>query len=111
MNLQHPRWLIGVLSRPSWTHCGFERRLTQEKATPLQPPADGLGKHRDLAQRGRDRRLAGVKADGIEPLPPGTARLEIDRHQPQPLRDAEAELDQALALPGLGPGLVDLEYL
>src|SRR6266516_2278260 len=30
-----------VLSRPSWTHCGFERRLTQEKATPLQPPADG----------------------------------------------------------------------
>src|SRR6266550_7300670 len=41
MNLQHLRWLIGVLSRPSWTHCGFERRLTQEKATPLQPPADG----------------------------------------------------------------------
>src|SRR5207302_7087370 len=70
-----------------------------------------LGQARDLAQRGRDRRLAGVKAHGIEPLPPGTARLEIDRHQPQPLRDGEAELDQALALPGLGTGLVDLEYL
>jgi hypothetical protein len=41
MKLQHLRWLIGVLSRPSWTHCGFERRLTQEKATPLQPPDDG----------------------------------------------------------------------
>src|SRR5262245_33743855 len=30
MNLHHPRWLIGVLSKPSWTHCGFERRLTRE---------------------------------------------------------------------------------
>ena len=57
--LQHLRWLIGVLSRPSWTHCGFERRLTQEKATPLQPPADGSPwsrwtvPHRSLANVGR----------------------------------------------------------
>jgi hypothetical protein len=42
---------------------------------------------------------------------PAADRLEIHRHQAQPLRDAEAEVDQALALPGLGTGLVDLEYL
>ena len=38
------------------------------------------------------------------------ARLEVDRHQPQPLWDAEAELDQALPLPGLGTRLVDFEH-
>ena len=38
------------------------------------------------------------------------ARLEVDRHEPQPLRDAEAELDQALPLPGLRTGLIDLEH-
>ena len=79
---------------------------------------------RDLAQRGRDRvpgevhadaggghdrRPVGIEARGRQPLPPGVARLEVDRHEPQPRRDAEAELDQALALPGLRTGLVDLE--
>ena len=43
-------------------------------------------------------------------LPSGTAGLEIDRHEPQERRDAEAELDQTLALPGLRTGLFDLEY-
>ena len=58
-DLQHLRWLVGVLSRPSWTHCGFERRLTLEKATPLQPPAGGspwsrwTPTHRSLANVGR----------------------------------------------------------
>ena len=33
MNLEYLRWSIGALSRPSWTHCGFERKLTHEKAT------------------------------------------------------------------------------
>ena len=38
---------------------GFERRLTQEKATPLQPPADGspwsrwMAPHRSLANVAR----------------------------------------------------------
>ena len=41
------------------THCGFEKRLTPEKATPLQPPVDGflwsrwMVRHRSLANRGR----------------------------------------------------------
>jgi hypothetical protein len=43
-------------------------------------------------------------------LPPGVACLEVDRNESQPLRDAEAELDQALSLPGLRARLVDLEY-
>jgi hypothetical protein len=38
------------------------------------------------------------------------ARLKVDRHQPQPVGHAVAELGQALPLPGLGPGLVDLEH-
>jgi len=42
MNLEYLLWSIGALSRPSWTRCGFERRLTQEKATRLQPPAGGF---------------------------------------------------------------------
>jgi predicted dithiol-disulfide oxidoreductase (DUF899 family) len=33
MNLAYLRWLIGALSRSSWMHCGFERKLTHEKAT------------------------------------------------------------------------------
>src|SRR5258708_6124716 len=41
MNLEPLRSSIGAPSKPNWTHCGFERRLTQEKATPLRPPADG----------------------------------------------------------------------
>jgi hypothetical protein len=40
-DLEYLRWSIGVPSRPSWTHCVFERKLTHEKATRLQPPAGG----------------------------------------------------------------------
>ena len=36
---------------PSWMHCGFERKLTHEKATRLQPPADGCPWSRWKAQR------------------------------------------------------------
>ena len=32
-------WVGTKVSRPSSTHCGFERKLTHEKATRLQPPA------------------------------------------------------------------------
>jgi hypothetical protein len=40
-------------------HCGFERRPTQEKATPLRPPAEGspwsrwMAPHRSLANAGK----------------------------------------------------------
>src|SRR2546422_2601515 len=50
-----------------------------------------------------------MKAGVRHLLPPARPRLEVDRHEPQPLRDAEAELDQALPLPGLRTRLVDLE--
>ena len=53
---------------------------------------------------------AGVEARRRQPLPPRVARLEVDRHEPQERRDAEAELDEALALPGLRAGLIDLEH-
>jgi predicted dithiol-disulfide oxidoreductase (DUF899 family) len=36
MNLEPLRCSIGAPSTPSWTHCGFERRLTQEKATTMR---------------------------------------------------------------------------
>ena len=80
---------------------------------------------RDLAQRGRDRVLGQVHADpggshdrrpvcieaGFrQPLPPRFARLEVDRHEPQVRRNAEAEVDQALALPRLRTGPIDLEH-
>jgi hypothetical protein len=39
-----------------------------------------------------------------------SARLEVDRDQPQPLGDPEAQVDRALALPGLDAGLIDLEH-
>jgi len=38
---------------------------------------------------GHDRWLARIETFGREPLLPGAARLEVDRHEPQPLRDAE----------------------
>jgi len=46
-------------SRPSWTHCGFERKLTHAKATRLRRPADGspwsrwMAPHRSLASVAR----------------------------------------------------------
>jgi len=58
MNSEREKQSIGAPSRRSWTHCGFERRLTQEKATPLRPPADGSPwsrwtvPHRSLANVG-----------------------------------------------------------
>src|SRR5882762_2153260 len=59
MNLEPPTSSVGAPSRPSWTHCGFERKLTQERATALRPPADGspwwrsTARHRSLANVGR----------------------------------------------------------
>jgi hypothetical protein len=50
------------------------------------------------------------KPAGLEPVAPGIARLEIDGHEPQPFRNAEAEFDQTLPLPGLRTPPVDLEY-
>ena len=108
-------------SKPG-THLGVRELERQQER---HGERGSRGERRDLAQRGRDRvlgevhadaggghdrRLAGVEAGGRQPLPPGVARLEVDRHEPQPLRDAEAELDQALSLPGLRTGLVDLEH-
>ena len=65
--------------------------------------------HRD-ASGDDDRRPAGVETGRRHLLPPVPAGLEVDRHEPQPVGDAVAELDQALALPGLGAGLIDLEH-
>src|SRR6185312_1035511 len=59
-------------------------------------------------RRGDDRRLAAVEA-GLCQRVPGIARLEIDRHEAQPRRQAEAEGRQALPFPGLRPWAVDLE--
>jgi hypothetical protein len=83
------------------------------------------GERRDAAQRRRrrvpaevhddaggrhDRRPAGIEAGVLELLPPGFACLEVHRHESQPLRDAEAEVEQALTLPGLRTGSIDLEH-
>ena len=45
-----------------------------------------------------------------EGLPPVVVGLEVDRDQAEVLRHAVAELLQALPLPRLWPGLVDLEH-
>jgi hypothetical protein len=45
----------------------------------------------------------------LTPVEPRIARLEVDRHEMQPGRHAEAEVDQALPLPGLRARLVHLE--
>ncbi len=83
-------------------------------------------KRRNVAQRRRvrflgeihadarghdDSRLASVEAGRRESVPPGCARLEIDRYETQPIRDTEAELDQALTLPRLRAGLINLKNL
>jgi len=39
------------ISKPTRTHCGFERKLTHEKATRLQPPAGGCPWSRWMARR------------------------------------------------------------
>ena len=51
-----------------------------------------------------------VEAGAEEGLPPVVAGLEVDRDQAEVLRHAVAELLQALPLPRLRPGLVDLEH-
>ena len=51
----------------------------------------------------------GSKPAADKPVPPALPGLEVDRHQAQPVGDAEAELDEAATLPRLGAGLVDLE--
>ncbi len=56
------------------------------------------------------RGLCRVEAGGCQLLQPGIARLEVDRHQPQPIGHAEAKLDQAPALPCLRSRPVDLEH-
>jgi len=53
MNLQHLWWLIGVLSRPSWTHYGFARRVTTREG-------DAIAAAR--------RRLPMVEVGGATPL-------------------------------------------
>ena len=58
---------------------------------------------------GHDGRLVGVESGRRQLLPPRPAGLEVHRHEPQPLGDAEAEFHQPLALPVLRTGLVDLE--
>src|SRR6185437_12508903 len=74
------------------------------------------GERREAAQCGRDciprqvHRDAGacdhrwptrIEARGREPVPPVIACLEVDRRQSQPVGNAEAKIDQALALPRL----------
>jgi hypothetical protein len=57
------------------------------------------------------RPLAGqVRIQQRPAAPTRTASLEIDRHQSQPLGNTETQFVQTSALPGLGPGLVDLEH-
>jgi hypothetical protein len=43
-------------------------------------------------------------------LPPRVARLEVDGHEPEERRDAEAEVDETLTLPGLRAWAIDLEH-
>jgi hypothetical protein len=59
---------------------------------------------------GHDRRLPGIEAGGLQTLLPRFASFQVNRDELQPLWDAEAEIDEALALPGLVAGLVDLEH-
>jgi len=61
------------------------------------------------AGRGDDRPPPIVKAGIHEPLPSRSAGLEIDGHQPQPLRNAEPELSETPTLPDLRTRLIDLE--
>ena len=53
--------------------------------------------------------MAGIETGCREPLPPVVVRLEVDRNEPQPIRNTETELDQALSFPGLRTRLVDLK--
>src|SRR6185436_825315 len=117
-----------VCSRPRYrslnpgTHLGV-RQLDRKHERHGERGA--RSERRDLAQRCRDRVLGQVHADtggrhdrwpaGVEvrrcqPLPPRVACLEVDWHEPQERRDAEAEVDEALALPLLRAGLIDLEH-
>ena len=82
-------------SAASWRRVAAFASLVRYMLTPVEATTAGL---------------SGSKPAAEQPLPPRAARLEVDRYQPQPVRDAVAELDQPLALPGLGTGLVDLEH-
>src|SRR5262249_4976463 len=56
-----------------------------------------------------DCRPVYIKAGFRYTLPPRFAGLEVDRDEPKERRDAEAEIDHALALPRLRTGPIDLE--
>ena len=68
-----------------------------------------LGEVQGDAGRDDDGRPSGSKSAATSCVPPRSAPLEVDRHQAQPLRHTEAELDETPTLPGLRARLVDLE--
>jgi hypothetical protein len=51
-----------------------------------------------------------TQAHAFERGPPRRARLEVDRHEAQPIRNRKAELDEALPLPRLRARLIELEH-
>ena len=51
-----------------------------------------------------DRRQARIEARRNQLLRPGLARLEVHWHQPQPVGNTEAQLDQPVPLPGFAAG-------
>ena len=70
-------------------------------ATIASPNADTGGRH--------DRRPPGTKPDAVS-RSHHVACSEVDRHEPQERRDAEAEVDESLPLPRLRAGLINLEH-
>ena len=102
---------LGVREFQRHQERGGERRARGERRDLAQGRRVGVACeiHGD-AGRDHDRGPAGVEAGGRHAVAPRSARLEVDRHQPQPVRDAKAELDQPPALPGLRAGPVDLEH-
>ena len=92
-------------------HQQHRGRRQSEPGDPAQGGRGGdFGEVHGDAGGDDDRWLVGLEAGRGQLLPPGPVRLEVERHEPQPVGDAVAELDQALALPGLGAGLIDLEH-
>jgi hypothetical protein len=114
------RAVLGALAhRPLLGLDELERQHERQRQRRAGRERGDLAQHRPVrfarevhadARRGDDCGTLRVEAHAFERGPPRRARLEVDRHEAQPIRNRKAELDEALPLPRLRARLIDLEH-
>src|SRR5271170_1547211 len=92
MKLEHPRWSIGAPSRPSWTHCGLERRRPRRPSLERRDDIFDIGEFFQALARDLDHLGAGIEGDDAIaqrrdrrvawPVPQPTSRIASSGRSP-----------------------------